>query len=60
MDGRRHRRLVLCLVLLGTTLLGGCYYSPYPAYYGGGYYGAYPAAPVVVVGRPYYRGGYWR
>ncbi len=54
------RKALLPLVLLATTLLGGCYYAPYPGYpaYAGGYYGGY-AAPVVVVGHPYYRGGFY-
>jgi len=54
------RKALLPILLLATAMLGGCYYTPYPAYAGyPGYYGAY-AAPVVVVGAPYYRGRYWR
>ena len=59
----RHlaRKALLPLLLLGSALLGGCYYTPYPGYYAGGYYPAYSApAPVVVVGPAYYRGRYWR
>ena len=57
------RKVLLALVLGGTALLGGCYYTPYPAYYAGGYPAYYAPPPVygaVVVGAPYYRGRYWR
>ena len=53
------RKALLPLLLAGTMLLGGCYYTPYgyPGY-GGGYYAGY-SAPVVVVGGAY-RPHYWR
>jgi hypothetical protein len=47
----RSRRLLPLAALALATLLGGCYYGPYPGYgyNGGGYYG----------GGGYYAGGYY-
>ena len=60
-------------LLAGTSLLGGCYYTPYPVYasgYGAAYvpppvyappvYGPPVVGPVIVAPRPYYRYRYWR
>ena len=63
-------RIRTCLLLAAASLLGGCYYAPYPGYaygYGYGYPGyAYPAAypgyygPGPFVGAVVVGGGYGR
>ena len=56
------RKVLLPALLLGSALLGGCYYSPYgyPGYGGYAGYPGYYAPPVVapvVVGFGGYYGG---
>ncbi len=67
MIARIAKKALLPLLLLGTTLLGGCYYTPYgyyPGYgYGAGYAPVYAPAPIyggVVVGGPFFGRRYYR
>ena len=47
------------VLLLSTTLLGGCYVTPYPVY-GGAYVAPRPVVVAAPIYRPYYRHGYYR
>ena len=61
MPARFARKALLPLLLAVSTLLGGCYYGPYPGYAYGygypgygyaypGYYGPSPFVGAVVIG----------